>query len=101
MITAFVLTNAAKADLKEIGRYTQDNWGLAQRDRYLTMLDESFHKLSGNQLMGQDCSDIRPSYRKYHVGKHFVFYRQLASNQIEIVRILHERMDVEIRIAEL
>jgi toxin ParE1/3/4 len=31
----FVLTNAAKADLKAIGRYTQVTWGRDQRTRYL------------------------------------------------------------------
>lgn len=100
-MSAFVLTNAAKADLKEIGCYTQDTWGVAQRNRYLAMLDESFHKLSGNPLMGRDCSDIRPGYRKHHVGKHLVFYRELETSQIEIVRILHERMDMDTRIGEL
>ncbi len=26
--------NAAKADLKNIGRYTQETWGIEQRNRY-------------------------------------------------------------------
>jgi toxin ParE1/3/4 len=38
----FVLTNAAKADLKAIGRYTQVTWGRDQRTRYLTALDTGF-----------------------------------------------------------
>jgi toxin ParE1/3/4 len=99
-MSGFVLTHAAKADLKEIGRYTQETWSEAQRNRYLAMLDESFHNLSGNPLIGRDCSDIRPGYRQHQVGRHLVFFRQLATNQIEIVRILHERMDVESRIGE-
>ena len=38
----FVLTEAAKADLKAIGRYTQATWGRDQRTRYLTLLDAAF-----------------------------------------------------------
>lgn len=95
----FVLTHAAKADLKSIGRYTQNTWGVEQRNRYLALLDGSFHDLAGNPLMGRDCSAIRPGYRKHQVGKHLVFYRQSASDQIEIVRILHARMDVEARLS--
>jgi toxin ParE1/3/4 len=95
----FVLTKAAKADLISIGRYTQDKWGVEQRNRYLTMLDRSFHDLAGNPLMGRDCGNISPGYRKHQVGKHLVFYRQRASDLIEIVRILHERMDVEARLS--
>ncbi len=91
----FVLTNAAKADLESIGRYTQDKWGREQRNRYLALLDASFHDLAGNPLLGRDCSDIRAGYRRYGFGKHLVFYRQNDSDHIEIVRILHERMDAE------
>jgi len=96
----FVLTNAAKADLKAIGRYTQDTWGVEQRNRYLALLDRSFHDLAANPLMGRDCGYIRPGYRKYRSGKHLVFYRQGEADQIEIVRILHERMDVDACLSE-
>ena len=55
----YTLTNKAMADLKEIARYTQNQWGREQRDTYLTMLDACFHQLSVNPLKGKDCSDIR------------------------------------------
>ena len=45
--------------------------------------------------MGKDCDDIRPGYRKHQIEKHIAFYRQSGSGQIEIVRVLHERMDLE------
>ena len=99
-MSGFVLTKAAKADLKSIGRYTQNTWGVEQRNRYLAMLDSSFHDLMANPRMGRDCSDIRLGYYKHRVGKHRVFYRHSEANQIEIVRILHERMDVEARLSE-
>jgi toxin ParE1/3/4 len=91
----FVLTNAAKSDLKSIGRYTQVTWGVEQRNRYLTLFHRSFHDLAVNPLMGRDCGDIRSGYRKLPIGKHLVFYRQKEPDVIEIVRILHERMDSE------
>lgn len=91
---AFYLTNAAKADLKEIGRYTKREWGLAQRDKYLAMLDECFHVFASDPLKGRDCSDLREGYRKYNAGSHVIFYRQIAAS-VEIVRILHSRMDTE------
>ena len=97
---SFVLTNKAKADLKAIGRYTTATWGREQRDRYLALIDSSFHDLAIHPLKGRDCSDIRPGYRKQGVGKHIVFYRSLDAEHIEIVRVLHERMDVESRLAE-
>ncbi|HPZ60309.1 MAG TPA: type II toxin-antitoxin system RelE/ParE family toxin [Zoogloea sp.] len=91
----FYLTHAAKADLKEIGRYTKKQWGAAQRVKYLTMLDGCFRDLAAKPLTGQDCSDIRAGYRKYSAGSHVIFYRQIAEDTIEVVRILHGRMDTE------
>jgi len=97
---AFVLTNRAKYDLKEIGRYTQKTWGHGQRDVYLRMLDLSFHQLAANPLIGNDCREIRPGYLKFNTGSHVIFYRQKLSDLIEIVRILHGRMDIEARLSE-
>lgn len=95
----FVLTNAAKADLKSIGRYTEKAWGREQRNRYLALLDASMHDLADNPTLGRDCSEIRVGYRRFRTGKHLLFYRQIEPDQIEIVRILHERMDVEVRLS--
>ncbi len=95
----FVLTKAALVDLQSIGRYTADTWGREQRNRYLTLLDASMHDLADNPRLGRDCSEIRAGYRRYRVGKHILFYRQIDPDQIEIVRILHERMDLEARLS--
>ena len=32
-------------------------------------------------------------------GSHFVFYRQLANKNVQIVRVLHGRMDIETRLS--
>jgi toxin ParE1/3/4 len=97
---SFILTNRAFADLKDIGRYTQIRWGREQRDTYLLMLDACFHQLAAKPLKGKDCSDIRNGYRKHTVGSHVIFYRQLSKDTIEIVRVLHGRMDIETRLSE-
>ena len=94
----FTLTNMAKADLKEIGQYTQTRWGREQRDLYLKMLDVLFQQLADNPLKGKDCSEIRIGYRKLNVGGHVIFYRQTLSDTIEIVRVLHGHMDIETRL---
>lgn len=94
-MTGFELTNKAKSDLKDIAIYTQNTWGKRQRNIYLTTLDKSFYALAADPLKGRDYGEIRSGYRKYQVGKHIVFYREINASLIEIVRILHERMDIE------
>jgi toxin ParE1/3/4 len=93
----FRLTNEAVCDLKEIGRYTQNHWGQEQRNRYLVLLDAAFHQLALNPGKGKDCSNIKDGYRKFSVGSHILFYRQISSGMIEIVRVLHCRMDTTSR----
>ncbi len=97
-MSSFTLTNMAKADLREIGHYTQNRWGREQRNQYLKMLDVSFQQLAANPLKGKDCSDIRNGYRKFIVGSHVIFYRQTLTDTIEIVRVLHGHMDSETRL---
>jgi toxin ParE1/3/4 len=91
---AFFLTHKAKSDLISIARYTQKEWGIGQRDLYLRNLDKAFHELSELPGKGRKCDHIIFGYRSYRVGKHVIYFRQLE-NDIEIVRILHERMDVD------
>ena len=96
---SFTLTHLAKADLKGIALYTQERWGRGQRDEYLTMLDSCFRQLAANPLKGKDCSDIRNGYRKLNAGSHVIYYRKMLKDVIEIVRILHGRMDIETRLS--
>ena len=95
----FFLTQKAKDDLKNIARYTEAEWGREQRNFYLKQLDDSFRILSKTPNIGLNCDYIRDNYQKFRVGRHFVFYRPLNSGKaIEVVRILHERMNVEIHL---
>ncbi|MBE9487334.1 MAG: type II toxin-antitoxin system RelE/ParE family toxin [Desulfuromonadales bacterium] len=96
----FTLTVKAKSDLKYIARYTQKRWGKEQRNKYLKILDDSLRQLAGNPSMGRECSEIRNGYHKFPTGSHVIFYRREAGRPIEIVRVLHENMDVEPRISK-
>jgi toxin ParE1/3/4 len=91
----FILTQKARDDLLAIGRYTRKQWGKAQQKRYLTLLDSVFHDLADKPGLGRACDDIREGYFKYGAGKHVIFYRHTGKERIEIVRILHGRMDIE------
>jgi toxin ParE1/3/4 len=89
----FRLLKRAMDDLISIGRYTQQTWGREQRNKYLSMLDNGFYTIAQQPEIGVACDFIRSGYRKYHVGRHLIFYR-ISTTHIEIVRILHERMDI-------
>lgn len=89
----------AKHDLEGIWLYTLDNWSLDQADRYIGFLLDEFNYLSNNPFSGKDRGDLRKGYRSSKVNSHFVFYRiDPGTDEIEIVRVLHERMDISNRL---
>ena len=90
----FRLSAKSLEDLKFIGRFTLKSWGREQRNIYLSKLDESFHILADQPHLGIARDDIRKGYRVYHVGRHLIFYRPKPTES-EIIRILHNRMNVE------
>ncbi|MCL2521019.1 MAG: type II toxin-antitoxin system RelE/ParE family toxin [Spirochaetaceae bacterium] len=68
-----------------------------QRNLYLKMLDEAFNQLSIDYKLGINVNHIRQGYFKYKIGKHLIFYR-LQDGDVEVVRILHQKMDIEAHI---
>ncbi len=90
-------TNKALEDLKNIAIYTEENWGIGQRDLYPEKIDEAFHLVAKSPRKGKNCDYIRFGYFKYQVGKHLIFYRRFSEREIQIVRILHVSMDFEAR----
>ena len=89
----FTLTKKAKADLKSIATYTQRKWGKEQRKIYARQFDEAFHLLLETPAAGNKCDFIKLGYRKFPVTSHIVFYHRVSQSEIEVVRILHKRMD--------
>lgn len=91
----FDLTRTAQADLMSIARFTQERWGVRQRNAFLKEIDRLFRDLAGNPMLGRACDDIRAGYRKLPHGSHVIYYKPLDGDELLIVRILHAAMDVE------
>lgn len=83
---------AAEDDLVDIWQYSFETWGADQADLYLDALNEGIAGLADDPRLGADCSHIRAGYRRLRIRHHIVYYREQA-DRIEIVRVLHERMD--------
>ncbi len=95
----YVLSREAKKDLEEIWIYTFENWSLKQADRYINLISSRFKHLIENPTLGKDYSQIRKGYFRSHIKSHYIFYKiNRRKNIIEIIRVLHERMDIETRL---
>ncbi len=87
----------ARRDLKEIWKYTLRQWGAVQADQYLYDLDREIQGLLKFPELGTPYDHIRAGYRRLQVRRHLVFYRR-DGQRLEIVRVLHDAMDVESRL---
>jgi toxin ParE1/3/4 len=91
----------AAEDIEDIWLYTFKNWSAQQADRYVNLILDEIEYLETNPDSGKDFNHIRKNYRCSRVKSHLIFYR-LSNTQsdIEIIRVLHQRMDIENRLSE-
>jgi toxin ParE1/3/4 len=88
------LSPAASEDLENILQFTLDSWGEKQFEVYLSFFQETFDSIQKDPecLLSQGRDEIFKACRSIRSGHHVVFYR-LKNKNIEIIRILHEKMD--------
>jgi toxin ParE1/3/4 len=73
------------------------NWGQQQADFYLEQLEQAFYSLLDNPYLGKSRDDIKAGYHSLVIEKHIIFYR-LTNEKLEVMRILHCRMDVALHL---
>lgn len=95
-----ISVNAAE-DIEQIWLYTVDNWSVEQADRYVNLIFDEMEYLADNPVAGKDLTHIRKDYRSSKVKSHLIFYRLVEKNDIEIIRVLHQRMDIVNQLEEM
>lgn len=93
MIKPVRFTRAAQADLEDIYDYTLDNWGRAQADSYLGLIEDHINRLNQNKALLRQFKDWREDGLKTLVGRHWVFLVESGNSYI-VVRVLHNKRDV-------
>lgn len=94
------LTVKAVEDLTLIWNYTFETWSENQADKYYDLLVDNFNEIALKPFLGKDYSVIKENIFGFAAGRHIIFYRVIVENEIEIIRILHEQMDLKNRIQE-
>lgn len=96
----YILTQKAVEDLSRIWDYTFEVWSEAQADKYYFMIIDSCRELGDKKMSGKIYPDVHKEIVGYRIGQHIIFYRHIKGDKIEVVRILHSRMDLKSRIAD-
>lgn len=92
-MSAYRLTPAAQRDLSSIWDFTEERWSVEQAQTYIREIQAAIERVAEDPRRGRVREEVRSGYRSYAVGSHAVFYLQRSSH-VEVVRILHQRMDV-------
>lgn len=89
-----IKSDLALEDAQNIWIYSYENWGEAQATGYIHGIQQAFIKLAENPKRGLLLPVLNGQYYRYHFQSHVIVYR-FNEIELQIVRILHKRMDVK------
>jgi toxin ParE1/3/4 len=88
-----------KRDLVDVLAYTRTRWGTEQARTYQHIVRDALALISRDPERGVSREDLRPGIRALHIrqvgrpARHIVFYRVQSSDEVDILRLLHDAMD--------
>ena len=89
----YKLTNKAVEDLSKIWDYTFEVWSENQADKYFNQIISTCQGIADSQIKGKSYNGIKENLLGIKCNRHIIFYRNMFADNVEIARILHERMD--------
>ncbi len=95
MIQNCRISEKAIGDLEKIWLYTLKNWSLEQADRYHELIINEIEFITENFNLSRKIDHVRSGYRMSKVKSHLIFFKKTDDDLIEIIRILHQNMDIK------
>jgi toxin ParE1/3/4 len=105
----FRIARRAHTDFASILAESAERWGAEARGRYQAALIGGMRQVASDPEgpLTRECRDIRPDLRSFHLRHlrqgsrtlrvrrpaHVIYYRVIVPGFVEIVRVLHERME--------
>jgi toxin ParE1/3/4 len=89
------ISSEAFSDLEKIWIYTFKNWSKEQADKYYSLIIDEIEFLRSNPHTGKSAEFVRPGYRVSYVKSHIIFYKTVKEEKLEIIRILHQRVNID------
>ena len=83
------LSPAAERDLEGIWKYTHEEWGREQAERYIDLLAAAFQVLADSPMSAPACDHIRLGYRRSSVERHMIYFRRALRNALAEFKTFH------------
>lgn len=111
------LAPAARQDVREILRWSEEKFGKLAQERYRALLKQALSDIEADpELAGskERLDILRSGVRTYHLSssrrrvkgtgvkdpRHFILYQKRADGVIEVGRVLHDGCDLERHVPE-
>ena len=91
----FQLTKKAIQDLNDIWEYTIETWSESQADDYYNMILKRCQEIAENPSFGKKYDQVKSNLSGIRANRHIIFYYSTSEDTVQIVRILHGRMDLK------
>ncbi|MFK7787844.1 MAG: type II toxin-antitoxin system RelE/ParE family toxin [Crocinitomicaceae bacterium] len=95
-----ILRQKAIDDLNNIWAYTLEKWSEDQADKYYSLIRFACKEIGENPTLGTVYTGISKNLFGVKSGKHIIFYQLISRDEIDVIRILHESMDLKNRLLE-
>lgn len=73
---------------------------IEQARKYYNLIVDKIEYLAANPNTGRTIYLGGKNYKHARVKSHLIFHRKVSSSEIEVIRILHKRMDISNRLSE-
>lgn len=90
-MTNYRLTPDAQSDLIDIRRYTVEQWGKAQSQKYLSELRQTIRLLVETPFLGKPRLDVGEDVLSFPHVSHVIYY-MVHEQQLVVFGVLHKRM---------
>ena len=87
----FRLTPDAQDDLIEIRRYTLQQWGAEQSQKYLREIRNTIGLLAETPALGKSRPEVGANVHSFPQGSHVIYY-VIHNQQMVVFGVLHKRM---------
>ena len=84
------LSKSADADLMDIAKFGDEQFGVTKSNRYRDQLKQRFALLAEQPMLYPTVDHIRRGYRRSVCGVHSIYYR-IDGRTVEIIRILKKQ----------
>jgi toxin ParE1/3/4 len=94
------LTQRALADLREIERFSIEQWGRKAADRYLDEFAAALDRLQEQPELLRHEPDFAPGLYFYRVKRHFLVC-DFQDDLVIVLTVIHSSMDLPARLLDL